>query len=85
MERQELETKVRSVLADKLALDEDRITLDARLSEDLDADSLDLVEVVMGLEDSLGISIPEEEIDGVKTVRQAVDLVEAKLAVAASA
>jgi len=85
MERQELETKVRGVLADKLALDEDRITLDARLSEDLDADSLDLVEVVMGLEDSLGISIPEEEIDGVKTVRQAVDLVEAKLAVAASA
>jgi acyl carrier protein len=85
MERQELETKVRSVLADKLALDEDRITLDARLSEDLDADSLDLVEVVMGLEDSLGISIPEDEIDGVKTVRQAVDLVEAKLAVAASA
>ena len=79
MERQELEQKVRSVLAEKLVVDEDRVTLDARLAEDLDADSLDLVEAIMALEESLGIDIPEDEMESIKTVREAVDLVASKV------
>jgi len=79
MERQEIEQKVRKVLAEQLARDESEITPQARFEEDLDADSLDLVEVVLALEEELGIDIPEEEMEGVKTVGQAVDLAAGKL------
>ena len=57
-----------------------RVTEDARFKEDLDADSLDLVELVMGLEERFDISVPEEDLEGVNTVGQAVDLVMAKVA-----
>ncbi|MGA1648933.1 MAG: acyl carrier protein, partial [Ilumatobacteraceae bacterium] len=52
---------------------------DARFKEDLEADSLDLVELVMALEEEFGIEVPEEEIEGVKTVGQAYDLIVGKL------
>ena len=80
MDRQELETKIRSVLAEQLAVDEGEVTMEARFAEDLDADSLDLVEAVMALEEALGIEIPEEEMEGVTTVGMAVDLAATKLA-----
>jgi acyl carrier protein len=79
MERQELEEKVRKVLAENLGRDVEEVTMEARLEEDLDADSLDLVEAVLALEEELGVKIPEEEMDSVKTVREAVDLVSAKI------
>jgi acyl carrier protein len=79
MERQELEEKVRKVLAENLGRDFEEVTMEARLEEDLDADSLDLVEAVLALEEELGVKIPEEEMDGVKTVREAVELVSAKI------
>ena len=78
MERQEVEERVRKVLAEQLARDVDEVTMEARFEEDLDADSLDLVEAVLGLEEELGVNIPEEEMEGVKTVGQAVDLVISK-------
>jgi acyl carrier protein len=78
MERQEIEKKVREVLAEQLARDLEEVTPEARFEEDLDADSLDLVEAVLALEEELGVDIPEEEMEGVKTVGQAVDLVMAK-------
>jgi acyl carrier protein len=78
MERQEVEQKVREVLADQLARDVDEVTMEARFEEDLDADSLDLVEAVLALEEELGVDIPEEEMEGVKTVGQAVELVLSK-------
>jgi acyl carrier protein len=78
MTRQEIEEKVRKVLAEQLARDESEVTMEARFEEDLDADSLDLVEVVLALEEELGVNIPEEEMEGVKTVGQAVDLVAEK-------
>ena len=56
------------------------MTEDARFKEDLDADSLDLVELVMGLEERFDISVPEEDLEGVATVGQAVDLVLSKVA-----
>ena len=78
MERQEVEERVRKVLAEQLARDVDEVTIEARFEEDLDADSLDLVEAVLALEEELGVNIPEEEMEGVKTVGQAVDLVISK-------
>jgi acyl carrier protein len=79
MTKQEIEDRVRKVLVDQLARDESDVTIEARFEEDLDADSLDLVEVVLALEEELGVNIPEEEMEGVKTVGQAVDLVAEKL------
>jgi acyl carrier protein len=85
MERPEVEQKVREVLAEQLARDVDEVTLTARFEEDLDADSLDLVEAVLALEEAMGVEIPEEEMEGVKTVGQAVDLVMGKLGATSSA
>ena len=83
MDRSEIEGKVRKVLAEQLAVDEAQVTPEARFAEDLNADSLDLTEAVLALEDEMGIEIPEEEMEGVKTVGQAIDLVASKLGVAA--
>jgi acyl carrier protein len=81
MDKQEIEGKVRKVLAEQLAVDESQVTTGARFAEDLNADSLDLTEAVLALEDEMGIEIPEEEMEGVKTVGQAVELVASKLGV----
>jgi acyl carrier protein len=83
MEMQEIDSRVRKVLAEQLAVDESQVVPDARFAEDLNADSLDLVEAVLALEEEWGIEIPEEEMDGVKTVGQAVTLVASKLGVSA--
>ena len=83
VEKQEIQDKVRKVLAEQLAVDESQVTMEARFAEDLNADSLDLTEAVLALEDEMGIEIPEEEMEGVKTVGQAIDLVASKLGVAA--
>src|SRR5687768_17036717 len=78
-DRSEIETRVKKVLAEQLAVDEAQVVPDARFAEDLNADSLDLVEAVLALEEEWNIDIPEEEMEGVKTVGQAVALVEQKL------
>jgi acyl carrier protein len=57
----------------------EKVTPDASFAEDLDADSLDLVELVMALEEQFGITVDEAELEGVATVRQAFDLVSSKL------
>jgi acyl carrier protein len=81
MDKGEIEARVRKVLSEQLAVDEGQVTPDARFVEDLNADSLDLVEAVLALEEEWNIEIPEEEMDGVKTVGQAVQLVASKLGV----
>ncbi|HKZ76002.1 MAG TPA: acyl carrier protein [Actinomycetota bacterium] len=81
MDKAEIGTRVRKVLAEQLAVDETQVTPDARFAEDLNADSLDLVEAVLALEEEWNIEIPEDEMDGVKTVGQAVELVASKLGV----
>ncbi|HET7870507.1 MAG: acyl carrier protein [Actinobacteria bacterium] len=81
MDKGEIEARVRKVLSEQLAVDEGQVTPDARFAEDLNADSLDLVEAVLALEEEWNIEIPEEEMDGVKTVGQAVQLVASKLGV----
>jgi len=65
---------------DVLSVSADQVTEQASFADDLDADSLDLVELVMGLEERFDISVPEEELEDVTTVGQAVDLVMAKVA-----
>jgi acyl carrier protein len=62
-----------------LSVDAARVTLDAKFGDDLDADSLDLVEFVMALEEEFDINVEEQELEGVETVGQAFDLVKSKL------
>ena len=64
---------------DVLSVDASKVTKEASFADDLDADSLDLVELVMALEEEFDISVPEEELEGIETVGQAYDLVAAKL------
>jgi acyl carrier protein len=62
-----------------LAVDAAKVTKEARFGDDLDADSLDLVELVMALEEEFGVEVPEEDLDGIETIGQAYDLVVSKL------
>ena len=80
MERAEALVTIKEVAAEVLSVDPDLVTESARFKEDLDADSLDLVELVMGLEERFDISVPEEDLENVATVGNAVDLVLAKVA-----
>ncbi|HEX3980672.1 MAG TPA: acyl carrier protein [Acidimicrobiales bacterium] len=57
----------------------DKVTKEARFAEDLDADSLDLVELVMALEETFNVSVDETELEGIETIGQAFDLITAKL------
>ena len=75
MTRDEVMTKVREHLAEELEIDPARIEVQTRFKEDLDADSLDLYELVMELEDGYGIRVSEEEAARIKTVGDAVDYV----------
>lgn len=68
--------KVREMLAKQLNLSADKITLESDVVKDLGADSLDVVELLISLEDDYGVSIPEEDIVNVKTVKDIVDMIE---------
>ena len=78
MERDVALVAIREVAVEVLSVEPDAVTEEARFKEDLDADSLDLVELVMGLEERFDVTIPEEDLEGVATVGQAVDLVLSK-------
>ena len=67
--------RIRTHLSDELGIDAAEIREDSRFKEDLEADSLDLVELVMELEDGYGIRIAEDEAEQIKTIGQAVDFV----------
>ena len=62
-----------------LSVDESKITKEASFAEDLDADSLDLVELVMALEEEFDVTVEEDELEGIDTIGQAFDLITAKL------
>lgn len=80
MERDEALAAIRDVAVEVLSVEPEAVVESARFAEDLDADSLDLVELVMGLEERFDVAIPEEDLEGVATVGNAVDLVLAKAA-----
>ena len=76
--RDEVFERIKEVLSERLSVEEADITEEANFQEDLDADSLDLVEVVLALEEKFGIEISDDQIAGVKTVGEAADLVISK-------
>ena len=67
--------KVREIIADKLSINEDEITMDSSFLEDLNADSLDIVELIMALEDELDMEIPDDEAEKFVTVGDVVKYV----------
>lgn len=68
--------KIKKLIADQFAIDEDKITMDTSLVDDLDADSLDLVELSMAVEEEFGLGeMSEDDIKGIRTVGDIVDLV----------
>ena len=75
MERDEIFEKIREITADRLGVDENEVTSEASFREDLEADSLDLVELIMELEEQFGMEIPDEEAEKITTVEEAVDYV----------
>ena len=83
LSRADVLQKVREHLSAELEIPLEQISTETRLREDLDADSLDLYELVMELEDTYGISVSEEEAADIETVGDAVDFVAGRLGVAA--
>jgi acyl carrier protein len=79
MERSEIEAKLVDLLVDELGLERESITMEARFEEDLDVDSLGVVELLMALEDNFDVKIPDEEAERITTVGEAADLVSQKL------
>jgi acyl carrier protein len=71
--------KFKESAVEVLQVPADKVTRDARFAEDLDADSLDLVELVMALEESFDVTVEESELEGIETIGQAFDLIVAKL------
>ncbi len=80
MSRDEVLGVMRDAAVELLKVDPAKVTESATFAEDLEADSLDVVELVMALEEKLDISIPEEELEGIKTVGEALDVIAAKVA-----
>jgi acyl carrier protein len=78
LDMSDIEAKVKKIIEEKLSVNADQITNEARFAEDLKADSLDTVELVMALEDEFGLDIPDEEAEKIKTVQNAIDYIASK-------
>jgi acyl carrier protein len=75
----ELYERFRKCAVEVLSVEPSQVVPEAKFGDDLDADSLDLVELIMALEEEFTIEVPEEDLEGVQTVGQAFDLVKSKL------
>lgn len=70
--------KIKEIIVDQLNVDADAVTAEARFKEDLEADSLDLFELVMALEEEYGVEIPSEDLENILTVQDVINYLEAK-------
>lgn len=68
--------KLKEILVDQLDVEEDKVMLEASITEDLGADSLDVVDLIMSLEEEFGLEIPDEEVENIKTVGDIVKYIE---------
>ncbi|MCC5876921.1 MAG: acyl carrier protein [Candidatus Sumerlaeia bacterium] len=75
-----VEDKVKECIVSQLGVNDDEVTPEASFVDDLGADSLDIVELVMALEDKFGIEIPDEDVEKMRTVKDAIDYVNSKSA-----
>ncbi|MCS6840792.1 MAG: acyl carrier protein [Roseiflexus sp.] len=75
----EMEARLKKIVAEQLGVDESKIVPTARFTDDLNADSLDLVEMIMELEEAFGIEIPDEDAEKIVTVQDALNYIEQKL------
>lgn len=72
-------SRIRSIISEQLGISEDEITPDSSFMEDLGADSLDIVEVIMAIEEEYGMEIPDAEVEGMDTVKALVEYVESNV------
>ena len=79
MNKEQILETVKSILVEQLGIDAEEIKPDSNFIDDLSADSLDIVELVMAMEQEFGVSIPDEEAENIKTVGDAVDYIKACL------
>ncbi len=70
--------KVKNMLVEKLGVAEDKITLDSEIIKDLGADSLDLVEMLLSLEENFGVTVTDEQTETIKSVKDIVDIIDNK-------
>ncbi|KAF0122907.1 MAG: acyl carrier protein [bacterium] len=75
MGKESVEAKIRAIIAEQLGIDEDEIVNEASFVDDLGADSLDLVELIMALEEEFGQEISDEEAENIQTVQEAIDYI----------
>ncbi|MBE6787328.1 MAG: acyl carrier protein [Ruminococcaceae bacterium] len=68
--------KIKTILADQLDVDAETLTMETDIAKDLNADSLDVVEILMSLEDEFNVEIPDEEIENIKTIGDLVEYIE---------
>ncbi len=68
--------KVKSIIVDQLDVDEDKVTLNSSIQDDLGADSLDIVDLVMSFEDEFDLEIPDDQVENIKTVGDVVKYIE---------
>ena len=68
--------KIRSILCEQLDLEEDSVTMESNIAEDLGADSMDVVDLIMSIEDEFEVEVPDEKIESIKTVGDVVNYIE---------
>ncbi|NLW32285.1 MAG: acyl carrier protein [Fibrobacter sp.] len=74
-----METKIKQIIAEKLGVSEDKVNSQASFVEDLGADSLDQVELIMAFEDAFDVEIPDEDAEKMKTVKDAMEYLQTKV------
>jgi acyl carrier protein len=79
MAEQSIEEKVKAIIVEELGVDESEVTPEAKFIEDLGADSLDTVELVMRFEEDFGLEIPDEDAEKILSVKDAINYIQAKL------